>query len=156
MDEMARLKRSLRSAKELMRTFEAERDDCRNEIQALRNELYAYKEELHLKELHVSTLERLLDRAYARLEEAGLTGKLEFELSHDAIDVFEALPGAFTLEDLTTEAKQQGYEASRAEDFLDDYVRLGLVSLAGLGEGEPSEDQPAGRRFRKTGRTCWF
>lgn len=150
MDETERLRRALETAGDELRACQEQSASRKEHVEALKRDLRSHREELYAEEMHSATLERLLDRAYARLEEAGLTEKIEFALSHEAIDVFEALPRTFAEEDVAEEARRQGCEPSRAEAFLGDYVRLGLVS------GPPDGEGTSSKAYRKTGRTCWF
>jgi predicted nuclease with TOPRIM domain len=113
-----------------------DREDLMREIQELRQQLNAEREENVF-------LRGLLSERYK--EQPGTAEKLEFPIPEQAIDLFEELPDTFTLDDAFAAAERQGLSV----DDVAANVRVYLDEEMVVQEG-------GGQRFVKTGRKPYF
>ena len=103
----------------------------RRELSRCREDLSDAKRALEEERAHAKGLERLLEDAYDRLEGAGLTDRLDFPVSREAIRLFDALEPPASFDEIIRAAEEVGCGSEEAAALLAELVEEGVLARSG-------------------------
>lgn len=148
---------SVRASLRKIPRLRKELSEARKKLAAQGRLLEGLEEELGHEREHSATLERLLDEAYDRLEEAGLTDPLGFPVSQEARRLFDAVDWPASFEGVMQVACQElKCSSGEAGGLLGELTSEGVVAAAS-DESETARKKPAGETwYVETGHRPFF
>ena len=106
------------------------------ELKETKAALHHSEEALREERAHSEGLGRLLDDAYERLREAGLTDSLDFPVSRDAIRLYEEIDTPASFDEIMELATGElECETEEAATLLAELVEEGVLARSGRSEG---------------------